>query len=78
MKSAISGRAFIAMMRPLLGIDQKNIVSLSITARHDDAARMVIECIGNDGADLSVSKITTSNEKPELRRFIVDVIEVKS
>jgi hypothetical protein len=73
----MQGRDFIEMMRPLLGIVQKNIVSLSITARHDDAVRMEIECIGKEAAYLNVIEITTDENKPEVRQFMVYVTEVQ-
>jgi len=75
MKKIISGTEFIKMMRPILGITQGAIVSITVTARNDDAARIEIECLAKSNCGIDVVDITASDAKPEKRRFIVDVTE---
>lgn len=74
-KAIMSGREFIKMMRPILGITQGAIVSMTVTARHDDAARIDIECIAKSDCSVDIVDATTNEDKPEKRRFIVEVTE---
>jgi hypothetical protein len=74
MKKVMSGREFIKMIRPLLGIEQTKIRSISIKASINDVVSVELECIGKQGSAMNVAEELSPNKF--IRRFVVDVTEV--
>jgi hypothetical protein len=76
MKKIISGREFIKMMRPMLGVTQGSIVSMTVTARVNDVAIIEIECLAKlNDCEVNIVDVAATEYKPEKRRFIVEVTE---
>lgn len=78
MSKSMKGRDFIKMMRPILGIDQKRIVSMTITANCDAPVIVSIDCLGANGASADATEVTASETATQSRRFIIDVEEVRN
>lgn len=73
MKDRITGRDFIKMIKPMLGIEQDCIRSMTITAKHDDVCLIEIECLGVKKGELDITEVSNA---PEKRKFLVEVTEV--
>jgi hypothetical protein len=72
----ISGRAFISLIRPILGITQKRIVSINIAARFDAATVVDVVCYGTNRAGTDIDIQECESQHPENKRFIIDVKEI--